>query len=81
MNADEQRLVVSLEARMTKYERDMARARNATNDNFKKMEGRTQQSAKNMERTMGRASASIGEKLEGCQSAFKSYQAPSGNSV
>ncbi|MCJ2876525.1 hypothetical protein JUM41_19945 [Rhizobium pusense] len=65
MNADEQRLVVSLEARMTKYERDMARARNATNDNFKKMEGRAQQSAKNMERTMGRASASIGEKLEG----------------
>ncbi|WP_296085414.1 phage tail tape measure protein [uncultured Agrobacterium sp.] len=62
---DTQRLVVSLEARMTKYERDMARARNATNDNFKKMEGRAQQSAKNMERTMGRASASIGEKLEG----------------
>lgn len=62
---DTQRLVVSLEARLTKYERDMARARNATNDNFKKMEGRAQQSAKNMERTMGRASASIGEKLEG----------------
>lgn len=62
---DTQRLVVSLEARMTKYERDMARARSATNDNFKKMEGRAQQSAKNMERTMGRASASIGEKLEG----------------
>ncbi len=62
---DTQRLVVSLEARMTKYERDMARARNTTNDNFKKMEGRAQQSAKNMERTMGRASASIGEKLEG----------------
>ncbi len=62
---DTQRLVVSLEARMTKYERDMARARNATNDNFKKMEGRAQQSARNMERTMGRASASIGEKLEG----------------
>lgn len=62
---DTQRLVVSLEARMTKYERDMARARNATNDNFKRMEGRAQQSARNMERTMGRASASIGEKLEG----------------
>lgn len=62
---DTQRLVVSLEARMTKYERDMARARNATNDNFKKMEGRAQQSARNMERSMSRASASIGEKLEG----------------
>lgn len=62
---DTQRLVVSLEARMTKYERDMARARNATKDNFKRMEGRAQQSARNMERSMGRASASIGEKLEG----------------
>ena len=62
---DTQRLVVSLEARLTKYERDMARARNATNDNFKKMEGRARQSAQNMERTMGKASASIGEKLQG----------------
>ncbi|MBD9493190.1 phage tail tape measure protein [Ensifer sp. ENS01] len=62
---DTQRLVVSLEARMTKYERDMARARNATNDNFKKMEGRARQSAQNMEKTLGKASASIGEKLEG----------------
>lgn len=62
---DTQRLVVSLEARLTKYERDMARARNATNDNFKKMEGRARQSAQNMERAMGKASASIGEKLQG----------------
>jgi uncharacterized protein YukE len=62
---DTQRLVVSLEARMTKYERDMARAKNATNDNFKKMEGRARQSARNMEKTMGKASASIGEKLQG----------------
>ena len=62
---DTQRLVVSLEARLTKYERDMARARNATNDNFRKMEGRARQSAQNMERTMGKASASIGEKLQG----------------
>lgn len=62
---DTQRLVVSLEARMTKYERDMARARNATNDNFKRMEGRARQSAQNMEKTLGKASASIGEKLQG----------------
>jgi len=62
---DTQRLVVSLEARLTKYERDMARAKNATNDNFKKMEGRARQSARNMEKTMGKASASIGEKLQG----------------
>lgn len=60
-----QLLLITLEARMTKYERDMARAIKGTNDNFKKMEGRAQQSARNMERSMGRASASIGEKLEG----------------
>lgn len=67
---DTQRLVVSLEARLNKYEKDMARARNATNDNFKKMEGRTRQSAQNMERTMGKASASIGEKLQGMFAPF-----------
>ncbi|GGA77951.1 hypothetical protein GCM10011491_01410 [Brucella endophytica] len=62
---DTQRLLVSLEARVNKYEKDMARARNATNDNFKKMEGRARQSAQNMEKTLGAASASIGSKLEG----------------
>jgi hypothetical protein len=65
MDANEQRLLVSIEARMTKYERDMARARNATNDNFKKMEGRARQSADNMEKSMSKASASIASKLEG----------------
>lgn len=50
---DQQRLVVSLEARMNKYEKDMTRARNATNDNFKKMEGRARQSAQNMEKSIG----------------------------
>ncbi len=65
MNADEQRLFVTFEARLTKYERDMARAGKVTNDNFKKMEGRARQSAQNMEKTMGGASASIAQKLEG----------------
>jgi hypothetical protein len=62
---DTQRLVVSLEARLTKYERDMARARSATNDNFKKMEGRARQSSENMEKSVSKASASMGEKLAG----------------
>ena len=61
---DTQRLVVSLEARMTKYERDMARAGKATNDNFKKMENRARLSADNMERSMSKASVSIAGKLE-----------------
>lgn len=56
---DEQRLVVSLEARMNKYEKDMARARNATNDNFKKMESRARQSAQNMEKSIGGVSGKL----------------------
>jgi hypothetical protein len=43
----------------------MARAGKATNDNFKKMEGRARQSADNMEKSMSKASASIASKLEG----------------
>ncbi|MDW5314091.1 phage tail tape measure protein [Rhizobium sp. PL01] len=65
MDTNEQRLIVSLEARMTKYEKDMTRARMSTNDNFKKMEGRARQSAQNMEKTLGSASTSIAGKLEG----------------
>jgi hypothetical protein len=64
MMDDTQRLVVSLEARLTKYERDMARAGKATNDNFKRMENRARQSAEGMEKSMSKASASIGSKLE-----------------
>ncbi len=62
---DTQRLVVSLEARLNKYEKDMGRATKATNDNFRKMEGRARQSAQSMERSLGNASASIAGKLEG----------------
>lgn len=58
---DEQRLVVSLEARMTKYEKDMARASRATNDNFRKMEGRT----KRYERTMGASVGRVGRLMKG----------------
>ncbi|BCH60417.1 hypothetical protein RvVAR0630_30410 [Agrobacterium vitis] len=61
---DTQRLVVSLEARLNKYEKDMSRAAKATNDNFRKMEGRARQSAESMEKTMGNAASSIGSKLE-----------------
>ncbi len=61
---DTQRLVVSLEARLNKYEKDMGRATKATNDNFRKMEGRARQSAQSMERSLGNASVSIASKLE-----------------
>lgn len=67
---DEQRLVVALEARLNKYEKDMARAGRATNDNFKRMEGRAKQFSGNMEKMTGRAA----EKLAGgLESAFAPF--------
>ncbi|MCS3740225.1 phage tail tape measure protein [Rhizobium sp. BK661] len=67
---DTQRLLVSLEARVTKYERDFERATRATNDNFKKIENRAKQSATNLEKSFAGASASISEKLEGLFKPF-----------
>lgn len=65
MTADEQRLFISLEARLSKYEKDMQRARNATNDNFRRMERRTKQFSDNMERMTGRAVDTLAGKIEG----------------
>ncbi len=61
MDANEQRLLLSIEARTDKLEKSMARARSATNDNFKKMEGRARQSAENMEKSFG----GVAGKIEG----------------
>lgn len=59
MEAEEQRLLISLEARLSKYEKDMARAGRITNDNFKRMEGRAKRYSKSMERATGRVNASL----------------------
>src|SRR5690606_26745202 len=67
---DEQRLLISLEARLSKYERDMARARNATNDNFRRMERRTKQYADNTERVLGQSFDNIGKKIESSFAPF-----------
>ncbi|MHA7882588.1 lysozyme family protein [Nitratireductor rhodophyticola] len=67
---DEQRLFISLEARLNKYERDMQRARNATNDNFKRMERRTKQYADNTEKVLGKSFDGIGKKIESSFAPF-----------
>lgn len=67
---DEQRLFISLEARLNKYERDMQRARNATNDNYKRMERRTKQYADNTERVLGKSFDGIGKKIESSFAPF-----------
>ncbi len=60
---DTQRLLVSLEARFSKYERDMARARQSTNRNFRQMETRAQQSARRMEKAVAGSAARIATSL------------------
>jgi muramidase (phage lysozyme) len=67
---DTQRLVVSLEARLDRYEKDMARAGRATNDNFRRMERRTKQFADNTEQVTGRAAQSLAKNFESMFSPF-----------
>ncbi|TGU87718.1 phage tail tape measure protein [Mesorhizobium sp. M00.F.Ca.ET.151.01.1.1] len=70
MPDDTQRLVVSLEARLNKYEKDMARAGKATNDNFKRMEGRAKQFADNTEKALGKSFGNMAERIEGAFAPF-----------
>jgi len=60
---NEQRLLVTLEARMNKYERDLERARAKTSGNMKQMEDRTKRAAANMEKSMSGMAAGIQSKL------------------
>jgi muramidase (phage lysozyme) len=67
---DTQRLVVSLEARLDKYEKDMARAGRATNDNYRRMERRTKQFADNTEQMTGKAGQAIVKNFESMFAPF-----------
>lgn len=60
---NEQRLLVTLEARMNRYERDLERARAKTSGNMKQMEDRTKRAAANMEKSMSGMAAGIQNKL------------------
>src|SRR5690606_31718667 len=67
---DTQRLVIALEARLNKYEKDMARAGKATNDNFKRMEGRAKQFSGNMEKMTGKAAQSVADNMQSLFAPF-----------
>lgn len=67
---DEQRLIISLEARVNKFERDFERAQKKANDNFTKMERRAKDSAKRTEDAWGKVGTNINSKLESAFSAF-----------
>ncbi|MBX9452647.1 MAG: phage tail protein [Mesorhizobium sp.] len=62
---DTQRLLVSFEARMTKYERDLARTITGTRTGFRKMEKQAEQTASRMDKVMGGALKSFGKGLAG----------------
>ena len=68
--SDEQRLLVSLEARLTKYERDMARAKSVTSSSFQQMENRAKQSAAKIEKSFANTGAGIRNALSGIGSVF-----------
>ncbi|RUY31702.1 hypothetical protein EN978_07190 [Mesorhizobium sp. M7A.F.Ca.US.001.04.1.1] len=60
----EQRLIVSLEARTAKLEKDFARARRVANDNMQGMERRTKQFADNAEKALGKSFGDLAGKIE-----------------
>ncbi|MBK3745820.1 hypothetical protein G3A39_42440, partial [Paraburkholderia aspalathi] len=68
--ANEQRLLVTLEARVAKYEKDLAKARGSTNDNFRKIERRTKQSADQMEKTLGGSADAVSGKMKAMLAPF-----------
>jgi len=62
---DGQRLLISFEARLTKYERDLERAKGKTRTNFRTMEKQAEDTAKRMDSVMGGALKSFGKGLIG----------------
>lgn len=66
----EQRLVVSLEARTAKLEKDFARARRVANDNMRRMEGRTKRFADNTEKVLGKSVDGLAGHIESAFAPF-----------
>ncbi|CAD7026530.1 tail protein [Pseudorhizobium endolithicum] len=62
---DVQRLLISLEGRFNKYERDLDRTKNRTRTNFRAMEKQAADSAKKMDNVMAGALKSFGKGLAG----------------
>jgi muramidase (phage lysozyme) len=60
MSTDEQRLLIALEARFNKYEKDMAKAMRSTEKGFGGIEKRAQTAGKRMEDSLSAASSRVG---------------------
>ncbi len=63
--AEGQQLLVTLAARVDKYERDIARARDRTRTNFRAMEKQAQTTAQKMQKAMAGAMANVGTAARG----------------
>lgn len=64
-NSESQRLAVDVVARIDKFERDMAKAARAANDNFGKIENRARRMGKKVEADLGGATSRINGQLAG----------------
>lgn len=67
---DTERLIVALEGRFSKYERDFERARRTTDRQFSAIERRTEQASRRMESTMAQAASRMGTALKTIGAGF-----------
>ncbi len=72
MSDDEQRLLVSFEARLTKFERDLERAKSKSSTNFRAMQKSAEDAGAGIEGAMGKAGDALTGKL---MTAFKPLMA------
>ncbi|MDX6806435.1 hypothetical protein [Terrihabitans rhizophilus] len=70
MAAENERLVVDVEARITQLEKGMVKASRVANDNWGKIEGRTKRAGAQMQRDTAQASAGVISNLRGIGAAF-----------
>ncbi|ESZ69992.1 hypothetical protein X727_14840 [Mesorhizobium sp. L103C119B0] len=68
--ADEERLIVSLEARINQFEKNMARASQTAGKQFGSIEGRAKLSASKLESSFTTASTRVGASLKGMASGL-----------
>lgn len=64
MAGEAEQLVVALEARVTQFEKNMARANRAMNDNWRQIEQRSRTGARNLENAMATSTSAMSRRLE-----------------
>lgn len=70
MANDEERLIVSLEARINQFEKNMQRANQVAGNNFRRMQSDAKRAATAMQREMEKASSSVAKSMQRFGSGF-----------